>query len=29
MLGNFPQAFTHLSLVMCAYVLDRGKRLDA
>ena len=28
MLGNFPQAFTHLSLVMCAYVLDRGKRLD-
>ena len=26
MLGNFPQAFTHLSLVMCAYVLDQGKR---
>jgi GH15 family glucan-1,4-alpha-glucosidase len=25
MLGNFPQAFTHLALVACAYVLDRGE----
>jgi GH15 family glucan-1,4-alpha-glucosidase len=25
MLGNFPQAFTHLALVTCAYVLDRGE----
>ena len=24
MLGNFPQAFTHLSLVMCANVLDKS-----
>jgi GH15 family glucan-1,4-alpha-glucosidase len=24
MLGNFPQAFTHLTLVACAYVLERG-----
>jgi GH15 family glucan-1,4-alpha-glucosidase len=24
MLGNFPQAFTLLTLVGCAYVLDRG-----
>jgi GH15 family glucan-1,4-alpha-glucosidase len=27
MLGNFPQAFTHLTLVACAYVLERGSRL--
>ncbi len=25
MLGNFPQAFTHLTLVGCALVLDRGE----
>ena len=24
MLGNFPQAFTHLTLVACAYVLEQG-----
>jgi GH15 family glucan-1,4-alpha-glucosidase len=27
MLGNFPQAFTHLTLVACAYVLEKGSRL--
>ncbi len=27
MLGNFPQAFTHLTLIGCAYVLDRGEPL--
>ena len=27
MLGNFPQAFTHLTLVACAYVLEKGRRL--
>ena len=27
MLGNFPQAFTHLTLVACAYVLERGSTL--
>jgi GH15 family glucan-1,4-alpha-glucosidase len=25
MLGNFPQAFTHLALVACAYVIERGE----
>jgi GH15 family glucan-1,4-alpha-glucosidase len=25
MLGNFPQAFTHMALVTCAYVLERGE----
>jgi GH15 family glucan-1,4-alpha-glucosidase len=25
MLGNFPQAFTHLTLVACAYVLEKGR----
>ena len=29
MLGNFPQAFTHLTLVACAYVLERGRRMTA
>jgi GH15 family glucan-1,4-alpha-glucosidase len=27
MLGNFPQAFTHLTLVACAHVLVRGETL--
>ena len=27
MLGNFPQAFTHLTLVACAYVLEKGRTL--
>jgi GH15 family glucan-1,4-alpha-glucosidase len=27
MLGNFPQAFTHLTLVACAHVLEKGRRL--
>ena len=27
MLGNYPQAFTHLTLVACAYVLERGSTL--
>jgi GH15 family glucan-1,4-alpha-glucosidase len=25
MLGNFPQAFTHLAIVACAYVIERGE----
>ncbi len=29
MLGNFPQAFTHLTLVACAHVLARGTKLRA
>jgi GH15 family glucan-1,4-alpha-glucosidase len=29
MLGNFPQAFTHLTLVACAYILERGMRVTA
>ena len=27
MLGNFPQAFTHLTLVACAYVLEKGRSM--
>ena len=27
MLGNFPQAFTHLTLVACAYVLEKGRTI--
>jgi GH15 family glucan-1,4-alpha-glucosidase len=29
MLGNFPQAFTHMALVACAYILERGETLRA
>ena len=27
MLGNFPQAFTHLTLVACAHVLEKGRTI--